>query len=64
MLTEEYDAVFLGGGLAATLLLDEMRAAFPERVLVSDPESPLARPRSPSRPSSCGWCARPTCSRP
>jgi hypothetical protein len=30
MASGEYDAVFVGGGLAATLLLHEMRAAFPK----------------------------------
>ena len=44
MASGEYDAVFVGGGLAATLLLHGMRAAFPERVLIVDPEPPLERP--------------------
>src|ERR671917_1566032 len=41
---EYYDAVFVGGGLAATLLLHGLRGAFPERVLVVDPEPPLEGP--------------------
>ncbi len=40
MASGEYDAVFVGGGLAATLLLHGMRGAFPGRVLVVDPEPP------------------------
>lgn len=44
MTAGDYDAVFVGGGLAATLLLDGMRAAFPVRVLVIDPEPPSERP--------------------
>src|SRR5687768_10407560 len=44
MASEEYDAVFVGGGLAATLLLHGMRAAFPERVLILDPEPPTEGP--------------------
>lgn len=35
---------FVGGGLAATLLLNGLRTAFPERVLVVDPEPPSERP--------------------
>jgi lycopene beta-cyclase len=44
MASEEYDAVFVGGGLAATLLLHGMRAAFPGRVLIVDPEPPVEGP--------------------
>jgi hypothetical protein len=44
MASGEYGAVFVGGGLAATLLLHGMRAAFPERVLVVDPEPPSEGP--------------------
>ena len=44
MASGEYDAVFVGGGLAATLLLHGMRAAFPESVLILDPDPPLEGP--------------------
>jgi lycopene beta-cyclase len=44
MASGEYDAVFAGGGLAATLLLHGMRAAFPGRVLILDPEPPSEGP--------------------
>lgn len=40
MATQEYDMVFVGGGLAALLLLQELRTALPDRVAVVDP-SPL-----------------------
>ena len=44
MASGDYDAVFVGGGLAATLLLHGMRVAFPGRVLVVDPEPPTEGP--------------------
>lgn len=45
MSVRDYDVVFVGGGLAAALLLEELREDLPERVAVVDP-SPL-----PTRPS-------------
>src|SRR5215208_6517063 len=45
MSVREYDVVFVGGGLAALLLLQELRTALPDRVAVIDP-SPLIE-RSP-----------------
>jgi lycopene beta-cyclase len=45
MSVREYDVVFVGGGLAALLLLQELRNALPDRVAVIDP-SPLIE-RSP-----------------
>ena len=42
--TREYDVVFVGGGLAAVLLLGELRGALPERVAVIEPCPPLERP--------------------
>ena len=36
--------VFVGGGLAATLLLNELRSALPGRVAVIEPWSPFERP--------------------
>jgi lycopene beta-cyclase len=42
--TPKYDVVFVGGGLAALLLLKELREAWPERVAVIDPSPPLERP--------------------
>jgi lycopene beta-cyclase len=39
----EYDVVFVGGGLAALLLLKELRGVLPERVAVVDPTPPLER---------------------
>lgn len=52
----DYDVVFVGGGLAAALLLREMRGALPGRVAVVDP-SPL-----PTRPSVhwSYWSREPT----
>lgn len=44
MVSKEYDAVFVGGGLAATLLLNEMRSAFPGRVAVIEPWPPSEQP--------------------
>ncbi len=44
MATPKYDVVFVGGGLAALLLLKELREALPERVAVIDPIPPLERP--------------------
>lgn len=44
MATREYDVVFVGGGLAAVLLLNELRTALPERVAVIEPCPPLERP--------------------
>ena len=43
MATLKYDAVFVGGGLAALLLLQELRAVLPERVAVVDPSPLLGR---------------------
>src|SRR5215207_8513846 len=37
MALDRYDAVFVGGGLAATLLLNELRPALPRRVAVLEP---------------------------
>jgi lycopene beta-cyclase len=37
MALDRYDAVFVGGGLAATLLLNELRPALPRRVAVVEP---------------------------
>ena len=42
--TAEYDMAFLGGGLAANLLLNGLRTAFPRRVVVIDPWPPLEQP--------------------
>jgi len=44
MAAREYDMVFVGGGLAAVLLLRELRPALPERVAVIEPCPPLERP--------------------
>ena len=56
MAAGEYDVVFVGGGLAATLLLNGLRRAFPERVLVIDPE-----PLSDRRPVHWSyWSREPT----
>ena len=44
MATPKYDVVFVGGGLAAVLLLKELRSALPERVAVVEPCPPLERP--------------------
>lgn len=43
MATQEYDIVFVGGGLAALLLLQELRMALPDRVAVVDPSSLTGR---------------------
>ena len=40
----EYDVVFVGGGLAAMLLMRELGSDLPERVAVIDPVPPLGRP--------------------
>jgi lycopene beta-cyclase len=40
----EYDVAFLGGGLAATLLLNGLRTTFPKRVAVIDPWPTSERP--------------------
>jgi lycopene beta-cyclase len=45
MAAQEYDVIFVGGGLAALLLLQELCAVLPSRVAVVDP-SPLLE-RSP-----------------
>ena len=39
----KYDAVFVGGGLAATLLLNELRSALPRQVAVVEPWPPSER---------------------
>lgn len=44
MTSGEYDVVFVGGGLAATLLLNELRPALPRRVAVLETWSPSERP--------------------
>src|SRR3712207_1041764 len=44
MVVQDYDVVFVGGGLAAVLLLKELRPMFPERVAVIDPDPLLKRP--------------------
>jgi lycopene beta-cyclase len=44
MAAQEYDVVFVGGGLAAVLLLNELRPALPERVAVIEPYAPSERP--------------------
>lgn len=44
MSSREYDFVFVGGGLAATMLLHEMRPVLPERVAVIDLDPPPERP--------------------
>ena len=56
MAPEDYDVAFVGGGLAATLLLNELRPASLGRVVVVDPW-PLAE-RSPIHLSY--WSRRPT----
>jgi len=43
MAVREYDAVFVGGGLAALMLLQELRKALPDRVAVVDPYLPQER---------------------
>ncbi|HJQ28651.1 MAG TPA: lycopene cyclase family protein, partial [Rubrobacter sp.] len=40
----KYDVVFVGGGLAALMLLQELRTALPEKVAVVDPTLPQERP--------------------
>jgi lycopene beta-cyclase len=40
----EYDLVFVGGGLAAMLLLHELGPGLPDRVAVVDPHPPRERP--------------------
>jgi lycopene beta-cyclase len=55
MSVPEYDVVFVGGGLAAALLLKELRGALPGRVAVVDP-SPL--PTHPSVHWSYWSCGR------
>ena len=44
MSAREYDVVFVGGGLAATLLMRELRTDLPGRVAVIDPVPPPERP--------------------
>ena len=44
MVVRAYDVVFVGGGLAALLLLTEMRDALPGRIAVIDPSLPPERP--------------------
>jgi lycopene beta-cyclase len=44
MAVVEHDLVFVGGGLAALLLLHELGSALPDRVAVVDPHLPLERP--------------------
>jgi lycopene beta-cyclase len=44
MAVREYDLVFVGGGLAATLLLQELEPVLPDRVAFVDPCLPLERP--------------------
>jgi hypothetical protein len=44
MADQEYDVVFVGGGLSALLLLKELRSALPERVAVIDPVPLSERP--------------------
>jgi lycopene beta-cyclase len=44
MAVHEYDVVFVGGGLAALLLLDKLGTALPDRVAVVDPHLPQERP--------------------
>jgi len=44
MVAREYDLVFVGGGLAALLLLRELGPMLPERVAVVDPHLPQDRP--------------------
>src|SRR5918994_6864310 len=41
---QEYDVIFVGGGLATTLLLNELRPALPRRVAIVEPWPPLERP--------------------
>jgi lycopene beta-cyclase len=42
MVVQEYDVVFVGGGLSALLLLRELRQTLPGRVAVIDPALPLS----------------------
>jgi len=44
MAVREYDLVFVGGGLAAMLLLRDLRPVLPDRVAVVDPFLPQERP--------------------
>jgi hypothetical protein len=44
MSAHEYDVVFVGGGLSAVLLLQELRGALPGRVAVVDPSPPWEGP--------------------
>lgn len=44
MVTEEYDAAFVGGGLASTMLLNRLRPVSPGRVAVIDPWPLSERP--------------------
>jgi lycopene beta-cyclase len=44
MAAQEYDVVFVGGGLAAVLLLNELRPTLPERVAVVEPYATSERP--------------------
>ena len=44
MAVREYDLVFVGGGLAALLLLQDLRTVLPDRVAVADPCLPQEHP--------------------
>jgi lycopene beta-cyclase len=44
MAVREYNLVFVGGGLAALLLLRELEPVLPDRVVVVDPYLPRERP--------------------
>jgi lycopene beta-cyclase len=44
MSASQYEVVFVGGGLAAMLLMRELGSDLPERVAVIDPAPPLERP--------------------
>lgn len=46
MVVQEYDVVFVGGGLAALSLLKELRQTLPERVAVIDPAPLSERPNT------------------
>lgn len=43
-MSTHYDLAFVGGGLAASLLLHELRERLPGRVVIIDPHPPDARP--------------------
>jgi lycopene beta-cyclase len=44
MSSPRYDVVLVGGGLAAMLLINELRSAMPQRVAIVDPTPPPERP--------------------